>query len=162
MKIPLRTLWLSRSPAQRRVIIGLTVVLGMALYVWLLMSGGSLRAQAQASVSILRAQNVTLEQQARELKRLLALPQPSASRSDLGELVRVLADEAGVGHALAIVATPDANQVVVAFAAVAFSDWLDWAAALKAQQVGLAACRVEALPTPGMVKVTATLLRDAS
>jgi type II secretory pathway component PulM len=50
----------------------------------------------------------------------------------------------------------------VAFASVAFSDWLDWAAALNAQQVALAACRVEALPTPGMVKVTASLLRDAS
>jgi general secretion pathway protein M len=160
MKTQLRTLWLSRSPSQRRVIIGLAAVLGMALYAWLLISGGSLRAQTQVSVGILRAQSATLEQQAHDLKRLQALPQPPISRVDLGEQIRVRADEAGVGHALVIVAAPDAKRMVVAFAAVAFPDWLDWVAALNVQQVSLAACRIDALPTPGMVKVTATLLHN--
>jgi general secretion pathway protein M len=53
----------------------------------------------------------------------------------------------------------DANRVVVAFGAVAFADWLGWVASLGSQQVRLSACRIEALPEPGMVGVTATLQR---
>ena len=46
------------------------------------------------------------------------------------------------------------------FGAVAFADWLNWVASLTSQQVRLDACRIEALSTPGLVSVTATLVRD--
>ena len=49
--------------------------------------------------------------------------------------------------------------MVVVFGAVAFADWLNWIAALKSQHVRLDACRIEALSTPGLVSVTATLIR---
>jgi len=45
------------------------------------------------------------------------------------------------------------------FGAVGFADWLNWVAGLTSQQVRLDACRVEALSTPGLVSVTATLVR---
>jgi general secretion pathway protein M len=45
------------------------------------------------------------------------------------------------------------------FGAVAFADWLDWIAGLESQQVRLEAGRIEALSTPGLVSVTATLVR---
>jgi general secretion pathway protein M len=57
---------------------------------------------------------------------------------------------------------PDADQVVVVFGAVAFADWLNWIDALKAQQVRLDTCRIEALSTPGLVGITATLVRPKS
>ena len=54
---------------------------------------------------------------------------------------------------------PDADQVVAVFGAVAFADWLNWISTLKSQQVRLDTCRIEALSTPGLVSVTATLVR---
>jgi len=61
--------------------------------------------------------------------------------------------------ALVRIDAPDANQVVVVFGAVAFADWLNWIAGLRSQHVRLDTCRIEALSTPGMVSVTATLVR---
>lgn len=52
--------------------------------------------------------------------------------------------------------------MVVIFGAVAFADWLNWVAGLKSQQIRLDACKIEALSTPGMVSVAATLLRSQS
>jgi len=66
---------------------------------------------------------------------------------------------AGLARALVRIDALDNDQVVVVFGAVAFADWLNWVAGLKAQHVRLAACRIEALSTPGLVSVTATLVR---
>jgi type II secretory pathway component PulM len=45
---------------------------------------------------------------------------------------------------------------------VSFADWLAWLATLQSQQVRVEAARVEALATPGMVSVTATLTRGGA
>jgi type II secretory pathway component PulM len=74
--------------------------------------------------------------------------------------VQAQVDAAGLGHALARLDAPDADQVVVAFGAVAFADWLNWVASLNSLHVRLAACRIEALAEPGMVGVSATLQRE--
>lgn len=159
MKRRLNNAWQSRSPRERTFVAILAVILGVALYVWLVQSAGEARTRLQANVMILRAQAGTLEQQALELERLRATPTTPVSRSDLGAQVQAQVDAAGLGHALARIDAADANQVVVAFGALAFADWLDWVASLNAQHVRLAACRIEALPESGMVSVSATLLR---
>ena len=64
-----------------------------------------------------------------------------------------------VRPALVRIDAPDANQVKVDFGALPFADWLAWVASLQAQQVRLDTCRIEALSTPGLVSVTATLVR---
>jgi type II secretory pathway component PulM len=74
-------------------------------------------------------------------------------------LVQTQAEAAGLSRTLVKIDAPDANQVVVVFGAVSFTDWLNWVTSLKSQQVRLDTCRVEALSTPGMVSVTASLLR---
>lgn len=159
MKTQLHKAWQSRPPRERAFITTLTVVLGIALYVWLLQSASEARTRLQANVTVLRAQAGTMEQQALELERLRTTPATPVSRGDLGEQVQAQVDAAGLGRALASIDAADANQVVVAFGAVAFADWLDWVASLNAQHVRLAACRIEALPESGMVNVSATLLR---
>ena len=64
-----------------------------------------------------------------------------------------------MARALVRIDAQDADQVVAVFGAVAFADWLSWIAGLKLQQVRLDACRIEALSTPGLVSITATLVR---
>ncbi len=68
-------------------------------------------------------------------------------------------DAAGLAPALVSIEAPDANQVKVVFGALPFADWLAWVASLQAQQVRLDASRIEAMSTPGLVSVTATLVR---
>lgn len=159
MRAQLRKLWESRAPRERIVIAVLAAVIGVTLYWWLVQSGGRTRTQLRASVATLRVQAARLEQQATELERLRATPAPAASQSDLRTLVQAQAGAAGLSNALVKIDAPDANQVVVVFGAVAFADWLNWVASLQAQQVRLDTCKIEALSTPGMIGVTATLLR---
>lgn len=159
MRAQLRKIWESRAPRERTIIAIMMVVLGVALYWWLVQSGGQAHTKLRASVTTLRAQATRLEQQAVELERLRATPTPPASQSDLRTLVQAQAGAAGLSSTLVKIDAPDANQVVVAFGAVAFADWLNLISTLKSQQVRLDTCRIEALSTPGMVSVTATLLR---
>lgn len=159
MRARLRKAWESRAPRERVVIAALAVVLAAALYLLLVQSAGRARAQLHTSVTTLRAQAARLEQQAAELERLRAAPAISASQTDLRTLVQAQAGAAGLSRALVRIDAQDADQVVVVFGAVAFADWLNWIAGLKSQHVRLDACRIEALSTPGLVSVTATLVR---
>jgi len=160
MKAKLRTLWQSRAPRERVVIAVLAVLAGVASYVLLVQTADRAHARLRASVPALRAQAARLEQQAGELERLRSAPPVAASKTDLRTLVQAQAGAAGLSRALVRIDAPDANQVVVVFGAVAFADWLNWVAGLTAQQVRLDVCRVEALSTPGLVSVTATLVRS--
>ena len=159
MRAQLRKAWESRAPRERVIIAALAVMLGVALYAWLVQSAGQARTHLRTGVMTLRTQAARLEQQAVEIERLRAAPPKSASQTDLRTLVQARAVAAGLSRALVRIDAPDAGQVVVVFGAVAFADWLNWIAGLKSQQVRLDACRIEALSTPGLVSVTATLLR---
>ena len=159
MRARLRKAWESRAPRERVVIATLAVILAAALYFLLVQSAGRARAQLRTGVTTLRAQAARLEQQAAELERLRAAPAISASQTDLRTLVQAQAGAAGLSRALVRIDAPDADQVVVVFGAVAFADWLNWIDALKSQHVRLDTCRIEALSTPGLVSVTATLVR---
>jgi len=160
MKAKLRTLWHSRAPRERVVIAVLAVLAGVASYVLLVQTADRAHARLRASVPALRAQAARLEQRAGDLERLRSAPPAAASKTDLRSLVQAQAGAAGLSRALVRIDAPDANQVVVVFGAVAFADWLNWVAGLTAQQVRLDVCRVEALSTPGLVSVTATLVRS--
>jgi len=159
MRPQLRKAWESREPRERAIIAVLGLVLGAALYVWLVQSAGRARAQLQTSVTALRAQAARLEQQAAEFERLRTAPAATVSPTDLRALVEARAGAAGLSRALVRIDAPDADQVVVVFGAMAFADWLNWIAGLKSQHVRLDTCRIEALSAPGLVSVTATLVR---
>jgi general secretion pathway protein M len=159
MRARLRKAWESRAPRERMVIATLAMVVAAALYFLLVQSAQQARTQLRTGVTALRVQAIRLEQQAAELQRLHAAPAISASQTDLRTLVQAQADTAGLSRALVRIDAPDADQVVVVFGAVAFADWLDWIAGLTSQHIRLDACRIEALSTPGLVSVTATLVR---
>lgn len=159
MRTHLRQAWQSRAPRERVIIATLAALLGAVLYVWLVQSGGQAHARLQANVATLRAQAAALEQQAAELERLRAVVPAPTSGTDLLALVQAQVDASGLAHALLKIDAPDASQVVLAFGPVEFATWLGWVNSLKSQQIRLAACRIEAMPAPGMVGVTATLLR---
>lgn len=159
MKAHLRRLWESRSPRERIVAAVLAAIVAAVLYAWLVQSAERARAQLRASVAKLRTEAVRVEQQAAEFERLRALPRAQASTTDLHSLVQAHAASAGLDRALVRIDAQDKDQVQVSFGAVAFSDWLSWISSLQSQRVRLDACRIEALSTPGMASVKATLVR---
>ncbi|HEX5363672.1 MAG TPA: type II secretion system protein GspM [Gallionella sp.] len=159
MRTKLRRIWESRAPRERKVIAIMTMVLAAALYVWLVQSGGQAHTQLRASVTTLRGQAGRLELQAAELERLRATPTMPVSQTNLLTLVQAQTAASGLSHALVKIDAPDADRVAAVFDAVAFADWLNWVAALQSVQVRLDSCRVQVLSAPGMVSVTATLLR---
>jgi general secretion pathway protein M len=159
MRASLRKAWESRAPRERVVIATLAALLGIALFLWLLQSAGRTRAQLHTSVAALRAQAARLDLQALEYVRLRATPAATASPTDLRKLVQAQAGAAGLSRALLRIEAMDVDEVVVAFGAVAFADWLNWIVGLKSQHVRLETCRIEMLSTPGLVSVTATLVR---
>ncbi len=159
MKARLRKAWESRAPRERAIIAALAAILGAVLYVWLVHSAERARVPLRTSVTALRAQAAHLDQQALEYGQLRAAPAATPSPTTLLALVQARVDEAGLASALVRIDAPDADQVVVVFGAVAFADWLNLIAGLTSQQVRLDACRIEALTTPGLVSVTATLVR---
>ena len=159
MRARLRKRWESRSPRDRLVIAVLAALVGALLYLWLVQSAYRARTQLGSSVSVLRTQALRLNLDAAELERVRAAPVPPAPQTDLRAQVQAQAAAAGLARALVRIDAPDANQVQVVFGSVAFTDWLAWITALQAQRVRLEASRIEALSTPGLVGVTATLSR---
>ena len=152
-------LWQARAPHERLAIMVLASAIALLLYLWLLQSAGSARRQLASSLASLQAQSGRLDRDAAELQRLRALPPAAPAQGDLRSLVQAQAGAAGLARALQRIDGTDANQLQVVFGAVAFSDWLAWVATLQAQHVRLDSCRIEALSTPGLVSVTATLIR---
>jgi general secretion pathway protein M len=160
MKDRLLKLWESRSPRERAIVAVAGVVLGIFIYVVLVQTATRARMQLRNSVSSLRAQASSLEQQAVELERVRAAPPLLASQTDLRTLIQADAAAAGLSRSMVSIDALDANQVAVVFGAVAFADWHNWVVGLSLQQVRVDACRIEAMSTPGLVSVTATLARS--
>ena len=159
MKARLQQAWLTRAPRERAVIAALAALVAVVLYALLLVSAERARVPLRASVILLQAQTARLDQQAIEYGHLRAAPAATTSPTDLLTLVQARVGEAGLAPALLRIDAPEPDRVVVAFGAAAFADWLKLIASLQAQQVRLESCRIESLSTPGLVSVTATVVR---
>ncbi len=159
MKAALRKAWESRSPRERSVLAVLAAFVVVLAYGLLVYAAERDRTALRARVASLRTQAVLLDQQAAEYGRLSASVPPTASPGELRALVQARTDASRMAGALTRLDAVAAGQVQATFGAVAFADWLAWAAALDAQQVRVESARIEALAAPGMVSVTATLTR---
>ena len=158
MRAQLRKAWESRTPRERAVLAALGGVLLAILLVSLVQTATHARSRLRPSVMALQGQLARLDQQAREIERLRAGPQATVSQSDLRSLVQSQIG-AELSRALVRIDAPDPDRVEVEVGAVAFPDWLHWVAGLKAQNVHVAASRIEALAPPRLVSGTATLVR---
>lgn len=159
MRARLRKLWESRSPRERLVIAILGVVMGVALYVWMVQAASQARARLGSSLPDLRAQASRFDSDATELERVRAARVPPAAQTDLRSQVQAQAAAAGLAGTLVRIDASGANQAQVVFGSVPFADWLAWVAALQAQHIRMSTARIEVLSTPGLVGVTASFTR---
>lgn len=161
MKSSLFNLWLARTPQERKALGVGSVLLFFLLYIWLLQASSAARSTLRDSVLILRTEAAALEQQAIELEQLRGLEPLPTSELMLLPLLQTAAANAGLADLLSQSEALDNDQVRLTFGAVPFATWLRWIDALQAQNVRVASARIEALSTPGLVSVTATLQRPA-
>lgn len=157
-----REWWQARAPRERVAVTALAILLGVALYLWLVVSADQARAQLRPRVTALRAEAARLDRDALEVQRLRATPPLPASSSDLRKLLQGQVDSAGLGSALTRIDVQDADHAQAAFGAVPFAAWLAWVDSLRAQHVRLDSVRIEALSKPGLVSATATFARAGS
>lgn len=156
----LRSFWQACSNGERLLIASLAVLVSAGFCLWLIHAVDRSRLDLRtATVPALRERVRLLERQAAEYERLRAAPPATVSPTDLRLLVQTQAGAAGLSKALLSTEAADANQVKVVFGSIAFADWLTWLGNLQAQNVQVETCRIEALTTPGLVSVTATLVR---
>jgi general secretion pathway protein M len=152
--------WQGRARNERLIIAGFAAVVAIGLCVWLMYAADRSRAELRTvTVPVLRERAGLLGRQAAEYERLRAAPPATVSPTDIRALVQAQAGAAGLSKALQSVDAAGANQVKVVFGAIAFADWLNWVQSLESQHIHLEACRIEALSTPGLVSVAATLVR---
>jgi type II secretory pathway component PulM len=160
MKAKLGKIWKSRAPRERRMITGLTIILIITLYVSLVTSADRARVQLRSSMVTLRTQAAQFQQDISEHERLRVKPRAPVNSVDLKILMQTQADALGISRSLAGLETQGSDQVQVVLDSLPFADWLSLVAAMQMQQVRLDNGRVQALPAPGMVSVTATFIRN--
>ncbi|GGA86898.1 hypothetical protein GCM10011521_26680 [Arenimonas soli] len=158
MTSQLRQRWQSRPTRERRAVLVGLGLLGAAACLALVVAALQAREPLQRDVQALRASAATMDQQARELERLRRLPAAPPSDEPLRARVQAALDANLPPAAATRLESPDPGQVVVVFETVAFAAWLRWTEDLAIRQVRLESCRIDALPAPGQVSVTATLV----
>lgn len=163
MTASLRRFWTSRTPRQRRWLMAALMLLAGTLYFWLLLTATQARSRLQQRVGVLQVQALQLDRHADEFEQLQALPSVAWQPGDLQALVQArLQDGSGLNVGDARIEAEGSDRVRVELPAIAFAQWLEWVEALSSQRIQLESCQIEALESPGMVSISARLIRPSS
>jgi general secretion pathway protein M len=154
--------WDNLAPRERNLLAaGLLVLLPLLLYFYLWQPLSTDRARLTGRVEQLRGQLAQLRADSEEIKRLRAQA-PIRSAQTL-EATAHLAASRFLMNDKQITLSPQGNdRLTVTMEGVAFDTWVRWIGELNVQGISLTACKVEALPVPGQVRVKATLVRSAA
>ncbi len=150
------------APRERNLImLGLLLVLpvGFYLYVWQPINAERTRltqrvGQLQDELNRLRADGEEIKQLRTQI--------PLRGGESLEASARAAAARFGLTPQQTVMTTQGSDRLQVNMENVAFDTWLRWVAELGLQGVSLEACKVEALPVAGFVRVRASLRRSSS
>lgn len=150
--------WNARAPRERQVIAIAGAALGVVLLAtlaWLPLE--RTRARLAQQMPALRASIAALERDAREVKRLRAMPERKAvAASPLAALAA-----GGGGLAGAQVVVLDDRRVRVSGADVAYGALLEWLGDAQASHgLRVESAKLDALPAPGRVRAELVLARS--
>ncbi len=149
--------WQSRTARERSILIAAAVFIAVVAYALFITSAEQARTRLRHRVAVLRVQAAQVESAASEIEALKGESANAAAPADLRAVVQEQASAAGIAGSLGRVEAPSEGELQVSFGAVGFAQWLGWIANLESRNVLLKSCRIEALSSPGLVSVTATL-----
>ena len=152
----------SLPPPQRLAVAAILSVIGAVAYVASMQTAGEARARLRAEVATLKIQSARLDRQAAEYERLRAAKSVVPGIDDLRAFLVARAEASSISTARIRLEPEGAGRMRVTADDVSFAGWLAWLGDLKAHQVNVESCRVEALSNPGQVAITAVLVRPES
>ncbi len=147
------------APRERNLIaLGLLVLLPVGFYLYVWQPVNAERARLTLRVERLQVELARLRSDAEAVTRLRGQT-PARSNDSLDASARMAAARFGLNPQQAVMTMQGSDRLQVSMDNVAFDTWLRWVAELGLQGVSLEACKVEALPVPGLVRVKASLKR---
>jgi general secretion pathway protein M len=158
----IQDIWDGLAPRERNLVAaGLLVLLplGLYLYVWQPLAADRIRLDKR--VQQLRVEAAQLRADSEEIKRLRAQT-PIRAGETLEATARLAAARFGLTDKLGAMTPQGGDRLLVNMEGVSDAAWFRWVGELGVQGVSIKACKVEALPTPGLVRASATLSRQAS
>jgi general secretion pathway protein M len=148
--------WENRSARERRVIVSLVVLAGLVILFTLWLQAERTRERLAGQLPQLRASLAALERDAREVKRLRAMPAPAPAATPLASI----ATNAG-GVPGAQVSVIDERRVRLTGSDVSFAALLEWLGNARATHgMRVESARLEALAAPGRVRAELVLARS--
>jgi general secretion pathway protein M len=158
----LQTYWDGLASRERNLIgVGLLAILPVGLYLYVWQPVQAERARLTIRVEQLRGELAQLRVDSDEIKRLRAQA-PIRSSGSLETTARQAAARFGLPDAPGAMTAQGSDRLQVNLEGVAFDAWVRWLGELGVQGISLANCKVESLPTAGLVRIKATLARAAS
>jgi general secretion pathway protein M len=149
------------APRERNLLTaGVMILLPLGLYLYLWQPINSERTRLISRVTHLRGELVQLRADSKEVERLRA-QHPIHNAQTLEASIRLAATRFGMDDKSATLTPQGQDRVQVNLSSVAFDTWLRWVGELSLQGVSLVACKVEALPANGQVRIQATLTRGS-
>lgn len=156
-----RLFWDGLALRERGLILfGLAVLLPVGLYLYVWQPATAERARLSVRVQQLRGELAQLRADGEHVRSLRAQV-PAGRGESLETLARQAAARFGLPDAKGGLIPQGNDRLQVELPSVGFDAWIRWLGELGVQGVSLAACQVDALPTPGLVQVKATLVRAA-
>lgn len=153
--------WNTRAPRERRVLIAAAILLMLMILLSAFDALYSDRSRLLRQRPALLDQRHALQAHAVEIEQLRSRVTVSTGEMALADLLKRRLESGGYGGTAARIESQGVEGVVITFPSVAFPDWLRWVVGLREQRIRIASCRIEALPTPGMVVIKATFARGA-
>ena len=149
------------APRERNLLTaGVMILLPLGLYLYLWQPINSERTRLASRVTHLRGELVQLRADSQEVERLRA-QHPIQNSQTLEASIRLAATRFGMDDKSATLMPQGKDRLQVNLSSVAFDTWLRWVGELSLQGVSLVACKVEALPASGQVRIQATLTRGS-
>lgn len=158
MKEAIYQWWTERSQRERVIVVfGTSLVAALVLWLGVYQPIDAERQRLSERVPQLRATLQKMQAQAEQVQSVQSRPKPASLEIALEEA----ATQSGLANANIAADGPDRARA--SFTSVEFNKWIQWAGRLQAERaIRIESAQVEALPEPGMVKVTAVLVSAAA
>ena len=159
MKSVFSSFWQARNEREKKVLIFCTIFLLLGFfYAYLWLPGEQAIASLRQSLPQLRANALRMGAQANEIKLLRKHLLEPDKGVDLKNEIDASALHHNLRDSVSALTIDTAGKAHLTLDAVAFDTWINWLDALQRDNhLRLESTHIQALTTPGMVKVDATL-----
>ena len=157
--------WDKRPPQERRILAVGAVALAPVVFYYLLWQPAHVAvAKREKTLPLMRLQAELLKRQAVEVETLRQRAQPALLNPNaMKAAIETSAESFQLRGSIESLESAEPNGVRISFSSVSYAKWLDWMRGLQHDQhIRVDTLSVVALPSEGMVKISATLVNGVN